>query len=142
MKVIGVNIDMMHLQSLVRKFWKNQLFRFLIVGGINTLFGYLIYAFFIFIGLHYTLAALLGQICGILFNFNTTGRIVFYNTRKSLLFRFIGVYTFTYFVNIFFLRLFSLINFNMYVAGAILVLPIALLSYYLNKTYVFSAVQN
>ena len=130
---------MLQLRSFVVKFWENQLIRFLMVGGINTAFSYLIYAFFLYIGLHYTIAVLLAQICGVLFNFNTTGKIVFNNTKPNLIFRFIGVYLLTYFLNIFCLKLFELNNFNMYIAGAILVLPIAFLSFFLNKSLVFSS---
>jgi putative flippase GtrA len=127
----------MQIQTLVTKFWNNQLFRFLVVGGINTVFGYCMYALFIFIGLHFAIAVLLAQISGIIFNFNTTGIFVFNNTQPALIFRFTGVYTITYLVNVLFLKIFAQINYNMYLAGAILVLPIAFLSFFLNKTFVF-----
>lgn len=130
----------MHTPTLVTKFWNHQLFRFLIVGGLNTVFGYCMYALFTFIGLHYALAVLLGQISGILFNFNTTGKIVFNNTESGLIFRFTGVYMTTYIVNVLLLRLFAQVNYNMYFAGAILILPIAFLSFLLNKKFVFSKI--
>lgn len=128
----------MQTPILVTKFWNNQLIRFLIVGGINTVFGYCMYALFIFIGLHYALAVLLAQISGVLFNFNTTGKIVFNNTGSGLFFRFVSVYMVTYVINVLLLRLFAQVNYNMYFAGAILVLPVALLSFFLNKKFVFS----
>ena len=91
--------------------------RFLVVGGINTVFGYSLYALLIFIGLHYSIAVLLAQICGIAFNFNTTGRIVFHNKKSGLFFHFAGVYIVTFAVNVLALRLFSQVGFNMYAAG-------------------------
>lgn len=131
---------MQKINVLSNKFWSNQLFRFLIVGGVNTIFGYSIYALFTFAGLHYAIAALLAQICGILFNYNTTGKIVFNSKGSGVFFRFIAVYAVTYAVNVLALRLFFQINFNMYIAGGILVLPISLLSFVLNKRLVFTNV--
>lgn len=131
---------MQKLKALSNKLWNNQLFRFLIVGGINTIFGYSIYALFTFIGLHYAIAALLAQICGILFNFNTTGKIVFNNKNSRLFFRFAVVYAITYAANVLALKGFFQINFNMYIAGAILVFPMSLLSFILNKSLVFTDV--
>jgi len=129
----------MEFQVRVRKLWSSQFFRFLVAGGINTVFGYSTYALLTFIGLHYTLVVLLGQIIGILFNFNTTGKIVFNNTKSGLLYRFAGVYVVIYVVNVLLLRLFAQINYNMYFAGAILILPMAFVSFFLSKTFVFSS---
>lgn len=128
----------MQIKSFLIKLWGNQLFRFLIVGGINTIFGYCVYAFLTFVELHYAVAVLLAQVSGVLFNFNTTGKIVFNNKKSGLLLRFSSVYVVTYVVNVSLLTLFAQIDYNMYFAGAILVLPIALLSFFLNKTFVFT----
>ena len=114
-----------------------QFIRFLIIGVVNTIFGYSIYALFIFAGLHYTLAALLSTILGVLFNFKTTGVFVFKNKRNILIFKFIGVYSFLYLINIAFLKVFNMLQMNMYLAGAILIVPSAILSFILNKKLVF-----
>lgn len=114
-----------------------QLFLFLFVGGINTIFGYSLYAILLFLHFHYGLASLLGTIGGVLFNFKTTGTIVFKNHDNRLLYKFIAVYCATYLINVGCLRIFALHGANMYVAGLILVIPIALLSYTLLKKFVF-----
>jgi len=111
---------------------------FLLVGALNTLFGYSTYAFLLFIGLHYTLAAFLATCAGVLFNFKTTGRIVFQNTKNSLLFKFILVYAVLYVINIAILKFFLLIGINAYWGGAICILPMALLGFLLNKHLVFT----
>lgn len=111
--------------------------KFLAVGFLNTLFGYSVFSLLIYLELHYGVASLLSTIVGVLFNFKTTGKIVFNNSNNNLLYRFIGVYTLIYFVNIGLLRIFDILNVGMYEAGAILILPIACLSFYLNKTLVF-----
>jgi len=108
-----------------------------VVGGVNTAFGYTVFAVFILLGLHYVLAALLGTICGILFNFKTTGIIVFRNKDNRLIFRFFGVYLFTYLLNIGLLRLFDFYGVGSLVAGAIIILPMAFLSFLLSRRFVF-----
>ena len=84
-----------------------QFMKFIFIGGINTLFGYGVYLFFLFFGLNFAIAALVSTILGIIFNFFTTGRFVFNSKNNSLFFRFILVYVLIYFftVKLFFLRL-------------------------------------
>jgi putative flippase GtrA len=115
-----------------------QFIRFLIVGGINTLFGYGVYSFFIFIGIHYTVAAFLGTILGIIFNFFTTGKIVFKTLGRGIFPKFIIVYFISYCINILGLRLLQNFKLNSYEAGAVLVLPMAFTSYLLLKMFVYT----
>lgn len=115
----------------------NRFVKFLIVGGINTVFGYGVFALLIFLKFHYAVAALLATILGILFNFKTTGTIVFKNSDNSLLFKFIGVYAVLYFINTGVLKIFHSYSVNMYLAGALLIFPSAALSFLLNKKFVF-----
>lgn len=121
---------------------RKRLILFFLVGGVNTVFGYSLYALLIYLNLHYALASLLSTIGGVLFNFKTTGVIVFKNHNNRLLFRFIGVYTVTYLFNVGGLKIFSIYNANMYLAGAVLVLPMALLAFILQKKFVFGGEQD
>lgn len=118
-------------------FKQYQFVRFLFVGGINTLFGYCCFVFFIYLGIHYSIAVLLSTICGILFNFKTTGAIVFKNSDNKLVGRFVAIYGIAYLCNVAGLKL--LINFyiNTYLAGALLILPMAVLTFILQKKFVF-----
>ena len=125
------------LNILVKKVWSNRFLRFLIVGGINTLFGYLVFSVFILLQIHYAIASLMSTILGILFNFFTTGRIVFKNSDPKLIYKFFGVYGISYLIGLFFLRIFNTYQVNMLIAGAIMILPMAILSYFLNRTFVF-----
>lgn len=118
---------------------KKQLIRFLIVGIINTIFGYTLFAILIYIGLHYSLAVLIGTIVGILFNFKTTGKFVFDSHDNKLIFHFVGVYVIIYFLNVFGLWFLQKLGFdNMYFAGAIMIAPAAAVSFFLNRTFVFN----
>jgi putative flippase GtrA len=62
--------------KLVGNVKKHRFVRFLLVGVLNTIFGYFLYGTLILIGLDYKLAVLLATILGVLFNFQTTGRLV------------------------------------------------------------------
>jgi putative flippase GtrA len=110
---------------------------FLLVGGLNTAFGYGAFALLYRLGLHYALAAALSTIAGVLFNFQTTGRIVFKNGDRSLLVRFVAVYVMTYFVNVGALRLAEGSHLGIVMTQAFLLLPMAALSYVLQRRFVF-----
>ncbi|MFR8440345.1 MAG: GtrA family protein [Campylobacter sp.] len=117
---------------------KRQLFSFLLVGILNTIFGYGLFALFIYLGLYYPLAVLLSTILGVLFNFKTIGGLVFGSNDNKLIFKFILVYVIIYLLNIFFLWLFKRLGFeNMYLNGFILLIPLAAVSFLLNKFFVF-----
>lgn len=129
------------VSDLARRLWSIQFVRFLAVGGINTLFGYGVFALFIWLGLQKEWAALLGQVFGALFNFRTTGTIVFNSKDWRLVFRFFAVYVATYFLNIALLNLFAYYGVGSYVAGAIIILPVAVLTFSLHRRFVFRAIQ-
>ena len=130
--------------TLMKKIYKKlnnerTFVKFLFVGALNTLFGYSMYALFIFLGLHYSLAVFCSTVLGILFNFKTIGVIVFKNSDNRLIFKFFGVYALIYVLNVSGLTLLKTLGSgNMYINGLILVIPLALLSFLLNKKFVFS----
>jgi putative flippase GtrA len=107
------------------------------VGGLNTLFGYSLFAVLIYAGLHYTVAVFIGTIIGVLFNFKTTGKLVFKSHDNGLIWKFFGVYGVIYLLNIIGLYLLEKISIDIYIAGMILILPMALVSFGLNKRFVF-----
>lgn len=114
-----------------------RLLRFAVVGVLNTAFGYLIYAVMLWVGLNYAAAAAVGTVLGVLFNFKTTGRLVFGSNDNRLLFRFIGVYVFVYLANVLGLTLLTWLGLSAYTAGLLTLLPAAGLAFLLNKRYVF-----
>ena len=115
-----------------------ELIKFLFVGIINTIVGYSLFAFFIFLNMHYSLAVLCSTILGVLFNFKTIGKLVFDSHDNRLIFRFVAVYIIIYGLNISFLWLFKYFVFaNMYINGVVLLAPLAVVSFVLNKKFVF-----
>lgn len=132
----------------IRRLWSIQILRFFAVGALNTAFGYGVFALLILLNRHLkvcspeielVVAPLISQVCGILFNFKTTGTIVFRNKNNWLIFRFFGVYLFTYLLNYGILRVLEdSYGIGRLIGGAIIVLPLSLLTYYLNKKLVFN----
>ncbi|MBR5303602.1 MAG: GtrA family protein [Candidatus Gastranaerophilales bacterium] len=113
-----------------------KFFKFLFVGFLNTVFSYFLYALFITIGLIPNIALLLQYIFGVLWNFKTTGTIVFQNKDNKLIFKFIASYIFTFIINSILLKV-LIKHINEYLAQAILILPIAFLSFIILKYWVF-----
>lgn len=125
------------LPPAVQRLWDVALVRFLCVGAINTVFGYSAFAFFFLIGLHYALAALFGTILGILFNFKTTGTIVFKSHDNRLILRFFGVYGFMYVIGVANLKLFKELGVHVLITAAVFTLPGAMASFWLVRRFVF-----
>ena len=130
------------LVRLISRFTRlpEQFVTFLFVGVLNTLVGYLLYVFFVWVGCNYIFFFLFSTILGVLFNFKTIGVIVFKSHNNRLLGKFFGVYGMVYVCNVLGLKCLDKVGVtNMYIAGAILVLPLALLGFGLNKKWVFKA---
>ena len=118
----------------------SRLLRFVVVGVFNTAVGYTIYVLMLWVGLNYAVAAAVGTVLGMLFNFKSTGWLVFGSSENRLLLRFMAVYGVVYLVNVLALTALTSMGLSAYSAGLVTLLPAALLSYVLNKTLVFRAV--
>jgi putative flippase GtrA len=128
----GVRRD--YIDPLLRR----RFVRFLLVGGINSAFAYAVYAFFLMLGLGYALANLLALIAGILFSFKTQGTLVFNNAAHGLFFRFAICWLLIYLCNIAFIRQLLTFGLDAYTAGALAIPPIIVISYLLQKYFVFN----
>lgn len=111
--------------------------RFLLVGVLNTAFGVGVYCLFIYLGLQYAIATLLSNVLGVLWNFKTTGRLVFGSKDNSLIFRFILCYCVTYVLNVAFIYFFTRAGLNDYYSGILATPFVALCSFFLLKRFVF-----
>lgn len=116
----------------------NTFIRFVLVGILNTTFGIGLYCLFIYLGIPYRSAVLLSTILGVLFNFKTIGTFVFKNKKNRLIFKFIAIYIIIYFINIGLIHLLlTLMNLNEYIAGIVVTPVIAIISFVLQKYFVF-----
>lgn len=114
-----------------------ELFRFVIVGVLNTIVGYSLYALFLYGGLSYSYALLFATILGVLFNFKTLGRLVFNSHDNRLIVKFFAVYTLTFCLNLGLIRIFTEMGLSAYIGGAIALIPTTIASFILNKYFVF-----
>lgn len=115
-----------------------QLIRFGLVGLFNTAVAYGVFALLLRIGVHYALATLLGGVAGMLVGFNSTGRFVFKRTGNGRFLRFLLVFLAMFALNILIQRLLHPAV-NRYLAGAAATVACFLVSYTLNRSFVFGA---
>ena len=111
--------------------------RYILVGALNTAFGYGVFGLMTFMGIHYSLAILFATIVGVIFNFITYGRLVFKRSGWKIIWRFIGVYGALYMINIAIVYIFLPVLLNVYVANGLATGFIAVLGFHLNKRYVY-----
>ena len=110
--------------------------RFLVVGFLNTFFGYGIYAFMILIDLKYKNALLVANVCGMIFNYFNF-KIFVFDTRQGILtfFKFMLVYIVIYEINSFNLRFFTQeVSLNYYL-GQVFCVPLNILVSWLLMNY-------
>lgn len=113
--------------------------RFLIAGGVNTLFGFAVYSLSIVAGMAVWLALLVGMLLGTVFNFFTTGGYVFRELSPARFPRFVICYLLVYGINFMLIELVATWLSSKILTQAILVFPMALLSYFLMARFVFSS---
>ena len=118
---------------------ENQLVRFIVTGSVNTLFYYLLYAFFIFMSFPYQTAVLLATTIGAVFSYITFGKYVFSKKRDFWSFVRFGInYTLLYFLNISIIALLQRFALeNLYASGLVATIVVAGVSFFTNKYFVY-----
>ncbi|WP_033064114.1 GtrA family protein [Pseudomonas sp. GM18] len=123
---------------MLRNLLKVKFLRFLLVGLLNAAFGYGCFAIFIYFGLHYSAALFLATILGVAFNFKSTGSLVFGSKDNRLIVRFVIGYAFVYCINLGGIASLACFGVVPYVSGIALILPMAILSFFINNRFVFN----
>ena len=113
--------------------------RFILVGGLNTVFGYLVFAGLTGLGWRDFVAVPVAAAAGVAFNFVTFGKLVFESLDRRHLPRFLLGYAGIYVCNVTGLRALARLGLSAYLAQAVLVVPLAILSYVINDRWVFRA---
>ncbi len=113
------------------------LVRFLLVGCLNILVGYGLFAIFIFLGMHSAFALLISTVLGVLFNYFSTGRLVFAWRSAGRLWLFVLGYAVLYGLNAAALAGLERASFSPLLAQALLLPPIVGLAFLYNKHFVF-----
>lgn len=127
----------MSVRTTFSRLYALQQVRFVAVGLLNTGFSYAVYAMFLFAGFGFKSANLAALVLGILFSFRTQGALVFRNNDGRLFLRFVAGWTVIYLLTISAIGLFVELGANAYLAG-FMALPVStVLSYLVQKHFVF-----
>jgi putative flippase GtrA len=116
---------------------QRQFARFLFVGVLNTGFGYGVFVLFVLLKLGPGIALFVATALGVLFNYMTTGRLVFAARGLARLPYFAVVYGLTFFLNLWSLRFLLSQGASPIQAQAILLPVMVVLNFALNKMFVF-----
>jgi putative flippase GtrA len=116
---------------------KSKFFIFLVVGGINTAVNYGVYAFFIFVGLGHIIAASCAFAVGMVFNFKTHGKFVFGAGNKNSFYLYVVCWLVIYCINIGVLDLLIRSGVDSYLAGLLMIPPMAVLAFLVLRFVVF-----
>jgi len=123
--------------ELVRRLWAMRLVRFLVVGGVNTVFGYSIFAVTYLLSDSHVAALIVSVLIGVTFNFFSIGGVVFRNLAGRRFVLFCLNYAVAFAAN--YLMLEALVAAGMSpLAGQVICLPVFIaISYGLNARFVF-----
>jgi putative flippase GtrA len=116
-----------------------QFMRFLAVGAANTGFSILVYWAMLWAGLAVPLASLASIVIGILISFTTQSRFVFDNRDPWKLLPYFIVWSILYAFNLGLIWLLMRCGLDAYAAGFLSTPATVLLSYFLQKAFVFRA---
>ena len=114
-----------------------RLVRFLLVGVVNTIFGYSVFALLYVLTHHHNFSVVVATIIGIVFNFFTTGRIVFGNKSWRALLPFVMAYGIALGLNLIVLNLLLAAGVSALIGQAISLPVVVIVSYLINARFVF-----
>lgn len=115
-----------------------QIAAFVLTGLLNTVVGYGLYAFFIYVGLNYVQSLTVATAIGILFNFKSLGTLVFKSNDNRLLGKFLVVYVILFLINLLVISVLVKWGMGDYLAGMVSIVFVSVLSFLVNKFYVFA----
>lgn len=131
----GILSRVLPLAALLRRY---RPLRFLLAGGLNTLFGYAaFYAAFSLTG-QPALSVVISNVFAVLFNFVTIGGYAFGVRDARRLTRFVVAYGALLITNIAGLHLLTSVQISALLAQAMLIPPLVVLSYFLSRGFVFA----
>ena len=115
----------------------NEVVRFLFVGILNSLFGYFVYAVTLYFSDQLTISLLVATVVGVLFNYKSTGSLVFRHNGESRLLKFVVVYSVIFVGNASLLYFLVSAGWDKYLSQLFLTPVAAIFSFFLFKSFVF-----
>lgn len=122
----------------LERFNRKRFARFLLVGGLNTLFGLTVFSTLSLLTLPPWACLIGSNIAGVTFNFFTTGGLVFLDTTMARLPRFASAYAFLYCLNLALIHLLEPLIGGAIMAQSLLAAPLAVLSFLLFQNWVYA----
>ena len=116
-----------------------RLIRYLLAGGLNTLFGFAVFGALAWTGWPTWACLLAGNLAGTAFNFLTLGGYVFRDLHHRHLPRFVAVYCLIYLLNLGLLVIAQFMAIDRLIAQLCLLIPMAVMSYVLMSRLVFKS---
>ncbi len=111
--------------------------RFFFVGVVNSIFGFLVFSALVLLGAGNLPALVGGNLLGLVFNFFSTGGLVFKNLSPSNIPKFVGCYIAMLAINTIALNIFAPLLGSRIGAQALLTLPMAGIAYAVMSLWVF-----
>jgi putative flippase GtrA len=115
------------------------LFKFIAVGILNTIVAYFLFIFFLNF-FNYSFSLFFSNVLGIIFNYFSYSILVFKSKKKNGIttkIKFLFLYLIIYIVNLIILYFLQIININLYIGGIIIIIPSFILSFLLQKYWIF-----
>ncbi|NCP14020.1 MAG: GtrA family protein [Sphingomonadales bacterium] len=113
-----------------------QLVRYYAAAALNLVFGYLLFACLVWLGLQVFVAQALGYVLGVIFNYVTYSRIAFADKQGAKA-PFVVSYIVNYLIGVFLLWLSLRIVSSPYLAGLAATIMLSFLNYFLLSRWVF-----
>ena len=114
-----------------------QFLRFLVAGGVNTLFGFSVNLAVMLSGQPVWLSMLVGTVAGVTFNFFTHGGYAFRDMSARRLPRYVAGYAVVYLVGLAAFHVLNVVVPGPVLCQVLLVVPMALFSYLIMSRFVF-----
>ena len=128
------------MRGFINNLFEDKKVRFLFVGVLNTIFGYAVYALFIYLKMHYFPAQLLSSVLAITHSYLWNKYFTFRRPGRSAseILRFVSVYAVSYLLNmgILFVSI-EFFKWNAYFAGFICLFVTTVISYVGHKNISF-----
>ena len=129
--------EVLAISASLQRLANARFLRFVLVGGLNTALNYGVYSLLLFVGAGHVAAATLSFVLGLVVSFKTQGRLVFESRGNRGFAAFLASWLCIYVVYVAALDLMVGAGIDPYVAGALLLAPVVILSYVVLRFVVF-----
>ncbi|PHS74648.1 MAG: hypothetical protein COB19_06285 [Porticoccus sp.] len=114
-----------------------RLAKYIFAGGVNTCIAYLLFAFFLFLGINYTLSTLFAGVITVTYGYHVN-KIYVFNVKSANFIKYIFLFSAVYVLNISIQTLLLQVGSDKYFSGFVATFVCALMSFLLFRWFVFN----